>query len=99
MFGVGAQAATIMSASVTVAGVATANLSKGGSSSTEELLLQFGGVGACLIVGLWFIRRSDKRDAENELRSQEELRNEREAHDDTRRRLLEAMSINRMKDS
>ena len=65
----------------------------------QDLLLQFGGVGAALAVGLWFIRRSDRRDAENEARSQDELRREQDEHKDTRRRLLEALADNHTKEN
>lgn len=81
-----------------VIGMAIHELGQAGGES-QDLMLQFGGVGAALAVGLWFIRRSDRRDAENEARAQDELRREQDEHKDTRRRLLEALADNHTKEN
>ena len=85
-------------ASATTVAVIELAQASSASSAPENLLIQFGGVGAALTVGLWFIRRSDRRDAELEARSKDELQREQDEHTDTRRRLLEALADNHTKE-
>lgn len=75
---------------LSAAAVGSVQIAQTGTSS-ENLFVQMGGVGLALGVGMYFIRRSDRRDDVREAQHHTELELERAAHEETRKLLIEAI--------
>ena len=76
-------------------GAFVATVAESTGASVDNLWVQLGGVGACLAVGMWLIRRSDAIEARNDTAHAEEIRELRKELKATTDMLVQALKDNK----